>query len=242
MASTRSLEIARRFGGRAADYDRHAGLQRAVAARLATLLPGLDGPRILELGCGTGLLTRHLLALYPRGSLLATDLSSEMVEACRAGSATSARARFAVMDAEAPDSAGRFDLIAHSMTLQWLSDPAGALAAQRGLLAPGGELHYATIARGCFPEWRDVLEREGLDSGLLDMPPLPGEAEVEERRIGYGDALSFLRSMRAIGADRSRPGYRPLDAGRLRRALARLDGEHGARVTWRIAYGRLGPA
>lgn len=241
MVSDRSRDIARRFGGRARDYDAHAGLQRAITARLASLLPLLERPRILELGCGTGFLTRHLLALYPDAALLATDLSEEMLGACRAVCGGDGRASFAVMDAGAPDAGGPFDLVAHSMTLQWLPDPLAALAAQRKLLSGKGELFYATIAPGGFREWREALAAEGLDSGLVEMPRLPGVIEEEERRIGYGGGLAFLRSLRAIGADRSREGYRPLDAGRLRRALARLDGTHGACVTWRIAYGRLGP-
>ncbi|MEC9367565.1 MAG: methyltransferase [Pseudomonadota bacterium] len=237
MASARSRIIARRFGARAKDYDRHAGLQRAIAARLAASLPALEAPRILELGCGTGLLTRHLLALYPDAVLDVTDIAPAMVAACKAACGGGKRVRYSVMDAEAPDLSGPFDLIAMSMTAQWFDHPSESLQSLTRLLSESGQLHYATIAPGGFSEWRQALAAEGLDSGLVAMPDLPGVTEVELRRIDYGDALSFLRSLKAIGASAGREGYVPLAPGALRRALARLDSDHGACVTWRIAYG-----
>ena len=45
MLSRRSCEIAASFGARAADYELHAGLQRAVTDKLATFLPELERPR-----------------------------------------------------------------------------------------------------------------------------------------------------------------------------------------------------
>src|SRR4029079_19075136 len=83
MLSSRSAAVAQSFGARAETYDEHADLQRGVAGRLARLLPQLDAPRILELGCGTGLFSRHLLARYPDGRFLFTDLAPSMVEQCR---------------------------------------------------------------------------------------------------------------------------------------------------------------
>ena len=67
ILSSRSAAVTRSFGARAATYEAHADLQRDVAARLARLLPELARPRVLELGCGTGLFSRHLVARYPDG-------------------------------------------------------------------------------------------------------------------------------------------------------------------------------
>jgi malonyl-CoA O-methyltransferase len=90
MLSSRSAAVAQSFGARADTYDDHADLQRAVAERLARLLPPLKRPRVLELGCGTGLFSRHLLARYADGDLLLTDLAPSMVEQCRRNLATQA--------------------------------------------------------------------------------------------------------------------------------------------------------
>jgi malonyl-CoA O-methyltransferase len=134
---------------------------------------------------------------------------------------------------------GDFDLIAMAMTLQWFADPIAGLERLRGLLAPGGTLLFATIGPQGFPEWRSALAEEGLPDGLVPMPDLPGLVREEWPMVDYGTALSFLERLRGIGATTPRPGYAPLSAGGLRRALRRLDREFGACVTWHIVYGRL---
>jgi malonyl-CoA O-methyltransferase len=241
MLSSHSLAVAQSFGARAESYDHHADLQRGVAERLARLLPPLGRPRVLELGCGTGLFSRHLVARYPEGTFLLTDLAPAMVEQCRRNLAATGRpmpASFEVMDAARPAAEGPFDLIATSMTLHWLADPAAALAALRTRLAPGGRVLYATIGPSSFAEWRDVLGRQGLPIGLIDIPELPGI--VAEERIAPDDTtLGFLRRMQAVGGLTPREGYRALSPGSLRRAVRAADAMHGGRNTWHIVYGRL---
>jgi malonyl-CoA O-methyltransferase len=239
MLSSRSAAVAQSFGARAGTYDDHADLQRAVAERLARLLPTLAAPRVLELGCGTGLFSRRLLARYPDGDFVLTDLAPSMVEQCRRNLAGSGRrVSFEVMDAARPAAEGPFDLIATSMTLHWLADPVSALTALRRRLSSGGVLLYATISGNSFPEWRDVLEAQALPIGLLDVPALPGIVD-EERIVVDSDTLGFLRRMKAIGGLTPREGYTALPPGALRRAIRAADEKHGGRITWHIVYGRL---
>jgi malonyl-CoA O-methyltransferase len=239
MLSRRSAEIAASFGARAADYELHAGLQRAVADKLACLLPELERPRVLELGCGTGLFSRHLLARYPDGTFVFTDLAPSMLEQCRLNvNGLGKRVSFEVMDAARPTAEEPFDLIAMSMTLHWLADPEAALATLRQRLAPEGVLVFAAIGGESFPEWRDALRQQGLPVGLLDIPELPGILEEEELTVD-ADALGFLRRMKAVGGLTPREGYAALSPGRLRRAIRAADMMHGGRITWHIVYGRL---
>lgn len=239
MDLARNAVVAARFGARAGDYDRHAALQRTVAAGLAALLPARTAPRVLEVGCGTGLLSRHLLEHYPDGNLTLTDLSRDMLLRCRAAlGRDSPSLSFALMDADEPDTRGSFNVIATSMTLQWLADPERALERLRRLLAPGGVLLYATLGRGTFPEWRDALTRAGLAIGAIEMPDLPGVVR-EETHETVGGAHAFLAKLRSLGASVPVAGYRPLSPGALRRAMRMLNAEHKGRVTWRIVYGRL---
>ena len=240
MLSKRSAAVAQSFGSRAASYEEHADLQRAVATRLARLLPPLRQPRVLELGCGTGLFSRQLLARYPEGTFVLTDLAPSMVEQCRRNlvDLDRERASFEVMDAARLTVEGPFDLVATSMTLHWLGDPAAALDTLRRLLAPDGVLTYATISGKSFPEWRDILAAQGLPVGLLDIPELPGIVD-EERLVADFDTLGFLRRMKAIGGLTPREGYAQLSAGALRRAIRAANNKHGGRITWHIVYGRL---
>jgi malonyl-CoA O-methyltransferase len=239
MLSNRSAAIAQSFGARATSYEENADLQRAVAERLACLLPPLEAPRALELGCGTGLFSRRLLARYPDGTFLFTDLAPSMLEQCRLNvDGLGRRVGFEVMDAARPTAEGLFDLIVMSMTLHWLADPQAALATLRKSLAPKGMLLFATLGRESFPEWRGALREQGLTIGLLDIPELPGIVD-EEQLIVDADTLGFLRRMKAIGSLTPREGYAPLAAGALRRAIRVADKRNGGRVTWHIVYGRL---
>jgi malonyl-CoA O-methyltransferase len=240
MRPDRSAAISRSFGARASSYEEHADLQRAVAARLARLLPSHPHPRVLELGCGTGLFSRHLAQAYPDGDLVLTDIAPSMIEQCRGNLDTVGHGRvsFAIMDASRLRQDGDFDLIATSMTLHWLADPIAALRQLIPLLRPGGSLIYASVGPESFGEWRDVLHAQGLPSGLPDLPALPGVIE-EERLVVDPTTFAFLRRMKSIGGLTPREGYRPVPPGILRRAMRAADARHGGRVTWHIVYGRV---
>jgi malonyl-CoA O-methyltransferase len=240
MLSRRSAKVVASFDAHAGSYEQHAGLQRDVADDLAHLLPDLERPRVLELGCGTGLFSRHLVKHYPEGRFILTDAAPAMIAECRRNLAGLGKATisYEVMDAgEAGGHAG-LDLIVSSMTLHWLPDPSAALQRLRRLLSPQGVLLYATLGPDSFAEWREVLVSESLPSGLAEIKPLPGVVE-EERRVPDADTLSFLRRMKAVGGLTPREGYVPLSPGQLRRAIKAADTNYGGRITWHIVYGWL---
>jgi malonyl-CoA O-methyltransferase len=235
----RSAAVAERFGARASSYERHADLQREVAARLAALLPDLQRPRVLELGCGTGLFSRHLVARYPEARFVLTDAAPAMLAECRRNLAPGlcSDIAFEIMDASRPGGEGPFDLIATSMALHWLQDPVASLERLRGLLAPGGRLLYSALGPESFVEWREALEGEGLPCGMIDLPALPGLMQGE-RLTPDASALAFLHRIEAVGGLTPREDYRPLPPGALRRALRAADAQ-GGRITWHIVYGKI---
>ena len=239
ILSRRSAEIAASFGACAGSYELHAGLQQDVARRLASLLPDLQAPRVLELGCGTGLFSRHLVTRYPDGDFVLTDVAPAMIGECRRNLAESgAQITYEVMDAGMASGHDNLDLIVTSMTLHWLSDPVASLERLRGLLARDGVLLFATLGPNSFAEWRTVLATENLPSGIPDLLAIPGVVE-EEHLTPDNDSLSFLRRMKAVGGLTPREGYTPLTPGALRRAIRATNVRFGGRITWHIVYGRL---
>ncbi len=236
----RSALVAERFGARATSYERYADLQRGIAAKLTRLLPELQRPRVLELGCGTGLFSRHLLARYPEGRFVLTDAAPAMLAECRNNLAQElcSDIGFEIMDASRPGGEGQFDLIATSMALHWLADPAASVERLRGLLAPDGVLVYSALGPDSFPEWRAALAAEGLPSGLVDLPEIPGVV-AEERLVPDQSALAFLRRIEAVGGLTPREGYQPLTPGALRRVVRAADTRFNGQITWHIVYGSL---
>ncbi len=111
------------------------------AAKLA--LP--DGAHILEIGCGTGVISRALARRRDgSGRIVGVDQSAAFVDAARrfAEQETLSRAvAFEVADAHSlPFEAGRFDaVIAHTL-LSHVTDPAEVLAEAGRMLGPDGLL------------------------------------------------------------------------------------------------------
>ena len=230
--------VADRFGRAAATYDTATPVQLEVARRLAgrVLASGLaPGARVAEFGCGTGYLSRALAPQLEPGLWVATDLAPAMAAAARA-----ATPLVAVMDAARPALKPGLDLVCSSLTLQWLADPAAAVAGWRALVRPGGRLAVATLLDGSFAEWRAALGQAGA------APPSPAFPSWDEARAWFGpdaavesvllserhpNALAFLRALRASGTDAADSGA--LKGGIMRRAMAAFE-ERGCAVAYRV--------
>lgn len=258
MASaTRKTVVASAFGGAAETYDADAHLQRLVAARLAqdiAALPLAAVPRLLEIGCGTGFLSHHLLTDRPAARATITDLSPLMVARCRRRlDAMSPQARFLAMDGERPclrpDGDGEgFDLICSSLALQWFDSPGDALAGWVELLRPGGYVVFATLAAGSLIEWQNAHSALGLGAGVASYPSAEhlgalwppngrGRILIEPSPCTYPDGHAFLDGLRRIGARVAAANRGPLSPGALRQVLRRVNQPDGFTVTYQIAYG-----
>ncbi len=253
--SARKREIARRFGTAASGYDRVAAVQRLAADRLAgrILAAGLPpAPRILEIGCGTGLLSRSLTARLPGARWTLTDLSETMLRRCRDRFTAEPPPLFAVMDAEAPSLRPGFDLVCGGLALQWFEHRRSAVRGLAGLLNPGGLLALSTLCDGSFAAWRAALRDEAAADAMPHHPSPDalqadwpeggpesgtGSWQLETLLERHPGGLGFLRGLRAIGADLPRPGAAALGAATLRRVLRRFDAEHGGIAEYRIGYG-----
>src|SRR5690606_28336099 len=122
----RKLQVRERFGAAVASYERQAVVQHTVAQGLARRIAALDlpaCPHILEIGCGTGLLTREMAGFIDDATWIITDIAQPMLNATKQAVQLSGASRFVLMDGEYPDQAlgahidfaGGFDLICSSM-------------------------------------------------------------------------------------------------------------------------------
>ena len=132
-------------------------LKRAQATmlELADLRPD---QRVLELACGSGIVTRAIAAAVGEGGqVLATDLAQKMVDAT--ASLGLAHVRTARMSAEALEVGdGEFDRALCALGLMYAPDPLQALREMRRALRPGGRA-AATVwgeRRNCG--WAEIFE------------------------------------------------------------------------------------
>jgi demethylmenaquinone methyltransferase/2-methoxy-6-polyprenyl-1,4-benzoquinol methylase len=160
------------------------------------------GERVLDVGCGTGVLSPWLSkAVGPGGRVLAVDLSPRMIEVAR-GKASHDNVEYRVadfLDLEAKDAAlpavrvdgagggpeglrpaGGFDLIVVYSAFPHFLDRPAFFRKARALLVPGGRLAIAHIEpRGTINDFHD---RSGPPSNSL--PPVE-ELAAEAGRHGF---------------------------------------------------------
>lgn len=117
--------------------------------KVAPLVPELRKSRVLDFGCGTGLLTEKLA---PRcGQIVSVDTSARMVEVLRkkildAGTKNVTALQTGVNRdsiGEFPQLAGKFDLIVASSVCAFLADYEATL----------GDLCFVTNPGGFFVQW-----------------------------------------------------------------------------------------
>jgi len=125
-----------------ANYDRYLGpvLFRGYADDLAARLPVTEGMRVLEVACGTGIVTRRLAGrLAGRGRLLATDLNEAMIAHAREHAAAGAAVEWQPADATSlpfPDRS--FDAVVCQFGLMFFPDKAAGIREAHRVLRPGG--------------------------------------------------------------------------------------------------------
>jgi len=118
-------------------------MKRRLIAQ-AGIAPGHD---VLDLGCGTGTLVLLIKNQHPLANVSGVDIDPRILAIARAKvAAAGVDVRLVEGSATAPPlPPGSFDRVLSSLVLHHLTTPQkrAALAAARGLLRPGGELHVA---------------------------------------------------------------------------------------------------
>lgn len=224
-----------RFETCATEYDTYAAPQKAFAARVAEFAGISAGEQVLELGAGTGALTRNLCGLAGV-RVRATDLSPAMVQI---GRVAVPQAEWSVLDAFG-DSIPLSSIQISSGLLQWASDPQRVVRTWGAALRPGGRMVHAFPCDPCLKEWRGIVPESPVswrdDRSWRDMFESAGLRVTRhnlwvEQHV-FDSAHEMLRGMHRSGVT----GKARLNSGRLRRSLRTYDREHrtpaGVLATW----------
>jgi malonyl-CoA O-methyltransferase len=208
--------LAKRFDRRADSYDAATPVQASMGhdllQRALDRIDAASVTRILELGCGTGRLTRKLVDTFPRARITAVDISARMAamtaERCPGVETLIADAEDFIQHA----SPG-FDLVISNATLQWFAEPDSSVKACLRLLSPGGHLALSTFGDQTFHELNEAFRLAYREHGLPDarhastLPSVnywrtrfPGlDIHHAPRARTFPDVPSFLRSLQQAG-------------------------------------------
>ena len=94
--------------------------------------------KVVDLGCGTGELTRKLADALPNSNVTGIDSSTQMLDAARAASHSSPNLRFEQGDQS--QLTGEWDLIFSNAALHWSENHSELIPRLYERLAPGGQI------------------------------------------------------------------------------------------------------
>ena len=214
-----------RFEANYNTYDLFAAVQESICLQLNSKLEKLQlaPEKILEVGAGTGLLTKRLKKLYPTAQMVINDLSpmtEEFISKYATGTET-----FQIGDAEQIDLGGGYDLVASSSAVQWFVDLKAFFQRAKESLRSGGVLALSTFGNHNFTEIKQ-LTGSGLDylpfAELKDMIKSVGFEIVDSveycHTMYFDSPLEVLRHIKATGVNSlHRQTWTP---GRLNRFIA----------------------
>jgi SAM-dependent methyltransferase len=159
----------------APEYDEWAhGFHRKAAERLVLAAGAAPGEHALDVGCGTGLVTRGLSrGVGRRGSVVAIDVAPKMLALAR--KAAPANVRYVSMPAERlVFRDATFDLVTMGLSLTYCVDPFAALVEAHRVLKAGGRLAVSCQRRGLTTEAQEeffeILDRIRTDHPFLRLP------------------------------------------------------------------------
>jgi trans-aconitate 2-methyltransferase len=163
-----------------AQYERFRSERTAPFLDLLALVRPTAAPRVVDLGCGTGELTRLAHERLGARETVGIDSSPAMLEkaALHAGGGLSFRAG----DAGAFDEGG-FDVVLSNAALHWVPDHAALLARLSAALAPGGQLAFQVPMNEAHPSHATAREvareapfAQALGGFVRESPVLEPEA------------------------------------------------------------------
>jgi trans-aconitate methyltransferase len=234
-----------------ATYARNARYVSILGAPVVELLAPKPGERVLDLGCGDGVLTKKLTDAGCE--VVAIDSSAAQIEAARK---LGLDAR--VMNAEELPFNEEFDAVFSNAVLHWIKQADPMIAAVYRSLKPGGRFVAECGGYGCVDKIRttlvQALNRRGID-GESRVPwyfPTPGDYATRLERAGFrvdsialiprptplpGDVAGFLETFGQSFFQGFSDAERAEYLEEVRAVLApRLQDSHG---TWIADYVRL---
>lgn len=189
-------------GDSAEAYERYLvpGMFAPWADELVELSSPQPGERVLDVGCGTGVVARRMAAAVgPDGEVVGLDANEGMLEVAESAAADRGLAiEWRPGDAaDLPFDDAAFDVVCCQQVLQFVSDPARVLREMYRVLGPDGRLAM-TVWRPIefhpvYVTMADALERHvGDEAAAMTRSPFPDWTIADLRGLvrdaGFGEA------------------------------------------------------
>jgi len=215
----KKADIARAFSMASCTYDKAAFIQKEVGERLLEKLSYSETPlkNILDVGAGTGLLTRQLQQKFPQSSLFGLDLAQGMMQWAKNTQRWHLWKRnpsYLCADMEKlPFLDDSFDLVFSNFTLQWSLSVQESFAEFKRVLKPNGILLFSTLGPKTLYELRDswfkansaphvntFMDMHDYGDLLLNTDFSRPVMDMEMITVTYTEVKHLLQDLKATGA------------------------------------------
>ena len=155
--------------GEAASYAKTSGVQQDIGTKLMEMVTIDKGATVLDLGCGTGYLTKVLSErVGPEGKVVAVDPDGERLKIAREKYSASNIEYIQADDQTFPP--GKYDLVFANQSIHWIPDQRAALKRVYDNLKPGSHFIFSTVVAKSFEEREEEyqLTDKLLGPGVCD--------------------------------------------------------------------------
>jgi malonyl-CoA O-methyltransferase len=204
MSSVRSA-----FNKASGQYDEHAFLQKEIATRLDAKLDVISGESsvILDLGAGTGLLSKQLSKRFPDSQLICLDFAQASLNYNPSSNKICADAY------QLPLADNSVDMVISSLMMQWCPDLKQLFSEIHRVLKNNGLILFSTFGPDTLKELKKswlVVDSDTHVNTFTDMHDIGDQMlgagfqspvmEMETLTLTYQTVTDLLRDLKAIGA------------------------------------------
>ncbi len=202
-------EIRSAFNKASASYDEYAFLQKEIATRLDAKLEVIasNSSVILDLGAGTGLLSKLLLQRFPDSQLLCLDFAQQSLASNPSTNKICADAN------HLPLIDGSIDIIASNLMMQWCFNLNKLFIECHRVLKSNGLLLFSTFGTDTLKELKKswaIVDNKIHVNKFVDMHDIGDQLlqngfqspvmEAEVLTITYQHVSDLLKDLKGIGA------------------------------------------
>jgi trans-aconitate 2-methyltransferase len=185
----------------ASTYDRVSAPQVGWARDVLARLDLRGNETVLDAGCGSGRVTRMLLALLPDGRVIAVDAAPSMVEQARAVLTEERVDVLPATDLTELELDEPVDVVFSNAVFHWIENHDALFGRLHAALRPGGRVVAQCGGAGNVEAFLRVAEAVGSEPPFADRLrgwarpwrfEAPGPTEERLRRAGFDDVRCWL--------------------------------------------------
>lgn len=254
--------VKERFSKHAETYDKYARVQKIMGDTLFHQICEKKKTyhNILEIGCGTGYLSRKLKKLYPEAKMTLVDIAPGMIEYVKS-TLHWENTEFLCGDIEELELKDTYDLIISNATFQWFNQLENTIKKLVASLQPEGTLAFSTFGVDTFYELHEATKKAKIALNKNDQV-LPGPSfhsldQIEDLFLALGlnhkqasfsesyykeyfnKCRDFLHSVKKIGANNSLAGNQGMGVALMKKVLEIYDQDYVENNRVRATYHTL---